>query len=165
MEYVTYILIILGIIALCFLLFRETSRVGRRVSRGQSMANSSTGIKIEAEAGGKPELVALNGNIPIPWGWPGNDGRVNADTDHPVSDSLHRFVDHLISEKQTIKNSEYRLRRDESLRAMVEDRFGHRTPVKSHRDGLRENSSQESKFIPGHAVKSGLADVRRPWGW
>lgn len=162
MEYITYILIILGIMAFCLLLFRQT---GRGVKRGHSMASSSIGIERETETGDKPELVTLNVNIPIPWGWPGNDGWVHAGDDHPVSDSLHRFVDRLISEKQTVGNHEYLVRRNESLRAMIEDRFGQRTPVKSGEKLLRKNALQESKFVPGHAVKNALADVRRPWGW
>jgi len=168
MEYFTYILIILGIMILCLLVFREVfreeGRAGRGVSTGHSMGNSSVSVDLKAEPG-TPGEFSLNSNVPIPWGWPGNDGWVNAGNDHAVSDSLHRFMDHLISEKQTIESREYLFRRDESLRAMIEDRFGQRTHVKSRREVLRKNSSPESGLIPGHAVKSALADVRKPWGW
>ena len=40
-------------------------------------------------------------------------------------DSLHRFVDLMMSEKQTVENREYLLKKDASMRALLEDRFGH----------------------------------------
>lgn len=165
MEYFTYILIILGIMSLCLLVFRETSRGGRSVSRSHSLANSSADTESSAEPGSKPEVISFNANIPIPWGWPGNDGLYNAGKHRPVSESLHRFVDHLISEKQTIENREYLLRRDESLRAMIEDRSGQKAQAKNHRNSSHKRRSQEPNFIPGKAVKNALAEVPVPWGW
>lgn len=70
--------------------------------------------------------------VPIPWGWPGNP-TVNglhhippgknapAPTQDPAA--LHRWVDHLVSAKQTTDNGEYLRRRESSMRALLEDRF------------------------------------------
>jgi hypothetical protein len=39
------------------------------------------------------------------------------------SDSLHRWVDHLVAKKTTVDDDEYRHRRESCMRALLEDRF------------------------------------------
>ena len=42
----------------------------------------------------------------------------------PAHGGLRRWVDHLIAEKRTIQDEAYLKRREDSLRALLEDRYG-----------------------------------------
>jgi hypothetical protein len=165
MEYITYILIIFGIMALCFVLLQEKARDHKL----KKQATKST-IPIETTR----VDVALNRetlNVPIPWGWPGHDEHVtnnshaalNAQEVHGVSESLHRFADRLLSEKQTIESSEYLLKKDVSLRALLEDRYGraYRAPQVNNRNTQATISRDAGKPL----VMEPLHEVKTPWGW
>ena len=165
MEYITYILIIFGLMALCFLLLAEKAREHK-------LKKLTSRITTPVEASG--EEIALNKemlNVPIPWGWPGHDDYVtansyaslNAQEVHGVSESLHRFTDRLLSEKQTIESREYLLKKDTSLKALLEDRYG-----RAYR--MSGNNNQETKTPLLHGpgkplVMEPLREVKTPWGW
>jgi hypothetical protein len=78
------------------------------------------------------------GHIPIPWGWPGHQGSaslrgqssLDAQQADGVPQSISQFVDRLFSEKLTVDSREYLLRKDASLRVMVEDRYGRASTMK-----------------------------------
>ena len=161
MEYVTYILIIAGILVLCLILFRDPE---------QSLARE---VKPKAA---KPlsEAHALSSetlSVPIPWGWPGHyhhapektRARPNAQEVHNVSETLHRFVDRLVSEKQTIESREYLSKKDASLRALLEDRYGRATAMKEKRDDRRKlNLHRTPKAALG---SEDLGQLKTPRGW
>ena len=78
-----------------------------------------------------PSITELP-EVPAPWGWPGNTAyrsrehyRSFIDTGHDSDEpgSLQHFVNHLVREKQTTHDEEYRLRLDASMKALLEDRF------------------------------------------
>jgi hypothetical protein len=126
MEYITYILIIFGGMALCFVLLQEKARDHKLKKQTTKSTTPNETTRVD---------VALNRemlNVPIPWGWPGHDEHVtenghaalNAREVQGVSESLHRFADRLLSAKQTIESREYLLKKDASLRALLEDRYG-----------------------------------------
>ena len=165
MEYITYILIILGIMALCFVLFPEKAR-------DHTLKKQTLKIGTPAEI--ISEEVALDRktlNVPIPWGWPGHDEHVtdhshaslNAQEVHGVSESLHRFADRLLSEKQTIESQEYLLKKDASLRALLEDRYGpaYRAPRSNSRNVHAPLVRGPGKPL----VMEPLREVKTPWGW
>jgi len=165
MEYITYILIISGIMALCFVLLPE-----KAIEHTLKKPTPKTDTAIET-----PRVeVALDRemlNVPIPWGWPGHDEHVtanhhavlNAQEVHGVSESLHRFADRLLREKQTIESRDYLHRKDVSLRALLEDRYGraYRTPRAKNRNVQAPISRNPGKPL----VMEPLREVKTPWGW
>jgi len=165
MEYITYILIISGIMALCCVLLPEKAREHKLKKLASKIA-----IPVETSV----EDIALNRatlNVPIPWGWPGHDDHVtanhhaalNAREVHGVSESLHRFADRLLSEKQTIESKEYLLRKDVSLRALLEDRYGR--AYRATRANTPDVQAPISHY-PGKPLLMGpLHEVKTPWGW
>ena len=163
MEYVTYILIILGVMALCLVVFGRKGDFVSAKSGRPFLAGSKQPGSVDAQARGKstPENRL---NVPTPWGWPGNGSVVKAAEDHDLSETLHRFVDHLITEKQTVEDREYLFKRDESLRLLIEDRYGKSV-------GGGSSSAQTKKNAPGSggitiiAEQRKLKEIRTPWGW
>ena len=156
MEYITYILIILGIIAVCFILLPERvqdNSLGKRAPKSDISAETPT-----------VDVVASNNmrSVPVPWGWPGHaehttdksHASLNASEVHGVSESLHRFADRLLSEKQTVENGEYVLKKDASIKALLEDRYG-RVRKKTRPSPVRAKPP----------VKEGLREIKTPWGW
>lgn len=119
--------------------------------------------------------------VPTPWGWPGNANRHNGihhanlhiqDTGG-VSGSLHRWVDHLVAEKQTTEDQQYLRRREASMRALLEDRFfspGHMVENKHHnaRPPLLRNHSEPHDQMENfpferiRKIESKLSDGNEP---
>jgi hypothetical protein len=144
-DYLYYILVTLAIMAFCLYLMgvRDFSGLGKdqaaldeRVMkrRGSEQSNSPRDERVSEREG----MILNRGvkNVPTPWGWPGHDDSTEnghavhsvktpkTPETHVVSDSLHRWVDRLVSEKQTVDDQEYVLKREASVRALLEDRYG-----------------------------------------
>ena len=165
MEYIIYILIVFGIIGLCFVLLPERAREHTLKKQTAKISTPIEATRVD---------VALNRemlNVPIPWGWPGHDehaidkshASLNAHEVHGVSESLHRFADRLLSEKQTIESREYLLKKDVSLRALLEDRYG-----RAYRASGNNNQAAKTPLLhdPGKPlVMEPLREVKTPWGW
>jgi len=165
MEYIIYILIIFGIMAFCFVLLPERAREYTLKKHTPKITTPVETSRVD---------VALNRemlNVPIPWGWPGHDDHVtgnshaslNAQEVHGVSESLHRFADRLLSEKQTIESREYLLKKNASLRALLEDRYG-----RAYRMPRANNRNAQASLLhnPGKPlVMEPLREVKTPWGW
>jgi len=165
MEYIIYILVLFGIIALCLVLLPERAREHTLKKQTAKISTPIEATRVD---------VALNRemlNVPIPWGWPGHDehagdknhASLNAHEVHGVSESLHRFADRLLSEKQTIKSREYLLKKDVSLRALLEDRYG-----RAYRAPQANNRNVQAPLLrdPGKPlVMEPLREVKTPWGW
>lgn len=180
MEYITYILIILGIVAICLIWLRSSAqplirtvepKFSEKVRVG-SIEKQTTKSSTATETARVD--VALNGkmlNVPTPWGWPGynervsnsNPGTLNAREVHGVSESLHRLVDHLLSEKKTVENGEYLLKKDASLRALFEDRYGR---ARVAPDAAYQDLNAPSLPEPSEPLKmETLREIKTPWGW
>jgi len=165
MEYVTYILIITGIMALCFVLWPEQARE-------YTLKKSTHKIGTPAEIPRADTALNMETlNVPIPWGWPGHEEHATdnshvtfaAQEVHGVSESLHRFADRLLSEKQTKESREYQLKKEDSLRALLEDRYGraYKTPQSN-----KQNTQSPNVRNPGTPlVKESLHEIKTPWGW
>ena len=165
MEYVTYILIIIGIMALCFVLWPEKASE-HTLKRSTQKSGTSAEIPRADTALNRAML-----NVPIPWGWPGHEEHANdnshaifaAQEVHGVSESLHRFADRLLSEKQTKESREYLLKKEDSLRALLEDRYGraYKTPPAN-----KQNTQSPNVRNPGKPlVMEPLHEIKTPWGW
>ena len=147
MEYIYYILIILGLIALSLILL---SLPGRSRLKGDQMElarkaqnrrnrqqGSGNGAEFEKERR-RSILKRELSKIPTPWGWPGHDpvtavnryAKINAQEVHGVSETLHKWVERLIREKQSVNEEEYLLKKEDNMRALLEDRYGHANRMK-----------------------------------
>jgi len=131
MEYISYILVIIGILAL--VLFWVFSSGQIQLSKKRPNRKQAVPVLAKQEQSKPKQFKASHSlNIPTPWGWPGHDGvpvrkngsSLNANNGHGGQDSLHRFVDLMMNEKQTVENRDYLLKKDASMRALLEDRYG-----------------------------------------
>ena len=141
MEYIVYLAAILVPLGLCCY-----KVAGLRKAATAGKARRGTGPLVEtpdnADQEGAPGPLQQSAKVrqrellkvPTPWGWPGNPNTYQTHYVHSQaaghttdagegSATLHRWVDHLVSSKQTTDNLEYRHRRESSMRALLEDRF------------------------------------------
>ena len=139
MEYISYILITLAILVSCLLLMRPPALPEQKKNKTaqepkKTDQTSDTLSPADARRVLKRELL----HVPTPWGWPGNSpvpSQRNFKTSNSqdvlgASGSIQHFVDRLFREKNTVDNQEYLLKKDASLRAMVEDRYGRASTMK-----------------------------------
>lgn len=213
MDYIYYILFILGVMALCLLLVRLPGR--KRLKTDKPALSERARIhqaKIKhAQRSDKRQvqhdhevLKRELAKVPTPWGWPGHHEAVphvdtlrfiEAEEVRGFSESLHRFVDHLLREKHTVDSQEFRSKRDASLRAMVEDRYGHpvdmrelyyrkvqppllRDPAAPYDQmdnfgsgkitSIKDSWSRQPSLYEQqliHKKTTRLKEIRKPWGW
>ena len=139
-EYVYYALVIVALLAICMYMARRPGegRLKRRqadlAERARLRRQAATPAgENAAELARRQQLLRRDlRNVPTPWGWPGSEvragnglnGRAYGQGVNGTYGPLQQWIDRLISEKRTVDDSEYVLRRDASLRAMLEDRFG-----------------------------------------
>jgi hypothetical protein len=135
-EYAYYILIILCLMA-CILVIARVPARSRLSSDHVALADKARKQKIKDEklrAKDEKRGRTLKTNrvmkrelsrVPTPWGWPRYDE--DGDIRHGELDfsaSLHRLADKLIHEKKTVQDQEYVDKRNASMRALLEDRYG-----------------------------------------
>jgi len=136
-EYVYYILFILGLIALIIFLVSQPGR-SRLANDHMALAEDTRKRKLKQQAkeaaenrkstAGRRSSPAIKrelARIRTPWGWPqygGDKTRKNMDRD--FSNSLHYFAGRLINEKKTVQDQQYMEKRNASMRALLEDRYG-----------------------------------------
>ena len=193
MEYVTYILIIFTISLVFFALLRRSSE--SEVNRKPGGAQADRAGQKEAEQ--LKFQAATRTRVPTPWGWPGHHDKLpekeasalpdemGAASTSGVSDSLQRWVDRLVSEKRTVEDQEYMRKKDASLRALLEDRYGNASRIRVNgkpagrapnaspegngepgAERLRANGYGGEKAVPNEPGKrSRIRDVKTPWGW
>ena len=140
MEYFYYVVVILALLAACLFALRIpgqkrlkrqpeelAERARQRRKREQKKASTRDTDQKYRHAIIERELQKVR----TPWGWPGSELH-GVESVHGAADpgkqgvhgGLRRWVDHLIAEKRTIEDETYRKRRQDSLRALLEDRYG-----------------------------------------
>lgn len=132
MEYLNYLLVILALLALCLYLVRIPghARLTRKpldlADRARAYRRKQRQAAEQAPAPPPPQHILRRElkHVPTPWGWPGGELRQGNIGLNGSQSSLQGWIDHLVSEKRTTDDDEYRLRKDASLRALLEDRFG-----------------------------------------
>lgn len=134
MDYVYYVLTILGLLIVClsFIRFPRRLSYNRKPVNLATRKSSRPGDQDVNKEAKKAALQRENMKVPTPWGWPGSEYRqvngryagLNAAEIQGVSESLHRWVDQMVSSKQTVDDNAYRMKREASMRALLEDRFG-----------------------------------------
>jgi hypothetical protein len=212
MEYIYYILIILCIVACSLLLLRLP---GQSRLRGDQMALSQKARyrknrqqksnKTDEYQQARKHLVLKRelSKVPAPWGWPGHDpaaaynrqANLNARQVHGVSETLHNWVDSLIREKQPVDEAEYLLKKKNSMRALLEDRYGRASQMKALRyqkvkapmlrdpnlphdqmdnfpggkgekiESKLRGQAEPSKLHWEKIRKTELKTMKKPWGW
>ena len=137
MEYIYYFAAILVAVVLCIY---EIASLGKadRLNKSQRAIGTKSRLSKNDEKKSAPDQLKKTDEIrqrellkvPTPWGWPGNSSQTHfihsaRQTPDPGEDlaTLHRWVDHLVSPKQTKTDEAYLRRRESSLRALLEDRF------------------------------------------
>ena len=141
--------------------------------------------------------------VPTPWGWPGSASQPASREGHATlpagslvsSGVFQRWIDHLVAEKRTVEDQEYRESRHAALRSMVEDRFGRSTPQPQEMayqkvrppklaDPTRPHDQMDNfpsgktehivsglkqqrgaTGVPVSRRKAALGDIKTPWGW
>lgn len=138
-EYLYYVLLVLALLAGCLFalkipgrkrLTREHEKLAERARqrRAREQEKASTGIKGQAYRHAIIERELQK--VRTPWGWPGAEHHGGESVqgggygDMAAHGGLRRWVDHLIAEKRTIQDEDYLKRREDSLRALLEDRYG-----------------------------------------
>ena len=141
MEYVYYILIILCLMT-CILVIARWANQSRLSYDPVALADRARKLKrkeIQRQAKAAQRQSKLSSNsrkrnpvmkrelsrIPTPWGWPqyDEDGDIKSG-EGDFSTSLHRLADRLIHEKKTVQDQAYVDKRNASMRALLEDRYG-----------------------------------------
>lgn len=155
MEYIVYVAVVSGLLFLC-----SAGLYG--VRRSQPLRRPPVKAPEDRKQENKLRLQAL-GDVPTPWGWPGSPLNGHGNTLHgaPANGSLalQRWVDGLIAEKQTTRDSEYLRRREASLRALLEDRF--HSPSRMVELPDRSTASQESSPAVNDGTVNGAAGYSR----
>jgi hypothetical protein len=130
-DYLVFSLIVLAVLAACLYLIRLPGevRLKRRpeelAARAQQRRKRPESEPPEATVPrAKAVLQRELKKVPTPWGWPGSNIRHGHEPGGGTG-SLKGWIDHLIAEKRTVEDDEYRQHNSEALRSMLEDRFGH----------------------------------------
>lgn len=165
MEYVVFLACVLAIALLCGAVLRSVSV--RRAPQRQSDASRRTSITMARDA-------ARTRHGGVPWGWPDGGRRLPRRPNRAggrSSDATGRgeWVDQLLAQKRTVDDPEYRDRARQSLRALVEDRYGGSAPARRRQEGGRDQRSGRTSLAVGEAngaapIRS-LSKLKSPWGW
>ncbi len=151
----------------------------------------------------KQQKAVLNrelSKVPTPWGWPqhvtiaagGSRSEVTNGHAHSFSDSVQRWAGKLVHEKHTVDDVEYKRKRDDCMRALLEDRYGRsskttsvpyekvkapllRDPASPHDqmdnfpdgkvDGVKSKLNSQPESTRLYKKPSLLREVKKPWGW
>jgi hypothetical protein len=140
-EYVYYILIILCLMTCIFMIARwanqsrlsydpvaladkartqKLKEIQRKAKAAKRQSNLSSNSRKR-----NPVMKRELSRIPTPWGWPqfDEDGDIKSG-EAGFSASLQRLADRLIHEKKTVQDQAYMDKRNASMRALLEDRYG-----------------------------------------
>jgi hypothetical protein len=140
MEYITYLLVALVVVAACLLMFRwpgkhqDPSELSRKAREQRRREKTSREDRASEPLSAHKEIIGRElSKVPTPWGWPrhkhgvpdGAQSSLNAEADHGVSEAFHGWVERLVIQKKTVHSDEQRSKREASMRALLEDRYGH----------------------------------------
>lgn len=202
MEYLYYALIILSLVALCLFLLRlpgharltrKPAELADRARQRREKQRKKAEQAPQIPPGRTRTIQREIRNVPTPWGWPGSEVRPGGSDLNGSAGSRRGWLGRLVSEKRTVDDQAYRLRKDASLRALLEDRFGRpvqpaeMTYHKVRPPRLRDPGlpyDQQDNFpggrterivagltrqpgLPGSAVRQAepLKNLKKPWGW
>ena len=164
MDYLVFLTAVLLILALCGLLLflgaRRARANGFRPASARAdtsnpqdpwrpVSRSNTGVAPRASARSRGGAALTR---------PG-------DRDEGLGDALGRWVDSLVAQKRTVEeDADYRVRTHDSLRVLLEDRYGRRV---SRSSGSADHEAPERRDAPhgGRPGGRGVTGVKTPWGW
>lgn len=139
-EYFYYVLLILILLAGCLFalkipghnrLAHKPEELAARTKQRRSREQERAGHRASSGAYRHAIIERELKKVRTPWGWPGGtaQGRAPApdaqgQVEVVMQNGLRRWVDHLVTEKRTVQDETYLRRREDSLRALLEDRYG-----------------------------------------
>jgi hypothetical protein len=131
-DYFVFSAIVLAVLAVCLYLVRIPGKL-RLTRRSADLAERAQDHRkqtnSESLAETTPRRTAILQRelkkVPTPWGWAGSNVRHGHRLNSHGGISLKEWIDHVVAEKRTVDDDEYRKLRQEALRSMLEDRFGH----------------------------------------
>jgi hypothetical protein len=137
-EYLYYLLLILALLAGCLFALKIPGRnrlkgrpeeLAERAYRRRQRDQNNASVRAAELAHRHAVLERELKQVPTPWGWPGSDLNAGSGQDQGAGEStghrpLQRWVDRLVNEKKTVQDDAYNQRREASLRALLEDRYG-----------------------------------------
>ena len=201
MEYVYYLLVVISIFSMLLLLFVRSENLSKENSREFKRIQARKNIAVQKQKAQSEAISTASQSVspsrqasqaPTPWGWPGHQGHGNfmessagrsfSSGNPEVSGmALQQWVDRLLSEKRTVEDQEYLLKKNDSLRALLEDRYGTTNGARNALPGDVESGTEHDQFrsslkrdarqltdvgATGSSGKtSELKDIRMPWGW
>lgn len=124
MEYLYYLSVVIVILMVAILAMRRSYNRDLATNEGNRVLQEK-----ERQAATREHQTARQlSQIPVPWGWPGSTQELRHHEftkagGHGSASPLHRWADQLISQKKTVDDDEYQKRKQESFRALLEDRF------------------------------------------
>jgi hypothetical protein len=131
-DYFVFSVIVLAVLAVCLYLIRIPGKV-RLTRRATELAERAQSRHKQTNSDSPAELMARRKavlqrelkKVPTPWGWAGSNIRHGHGVNNHGGISLKEWIEHLVAEKRTVDDDDYRKLRQEALRSMLEDRFGH----------------------------------------
>lgn len=159
MEYLYFFMLVVSLGAVLAFWAVRSARPGNlqagRAAGASPVKVAAAAQGIRFERGAKAEA---------PWGWPGHgavqSGESADGADRGLGDRLGDWVGALLQQKRTVDDEDYRVRTNESLRALVEDRYARPSAARPSPRRGRDSSARERS--PG-LERTG--PVRTPWGW
>ena len=101
---------------------RQRKRRARELKQRPPQKNAVSGYFARKH---RPVVARQIKQVNTPWGWPQHaDQGMHVPSNHEVSSSLRHFADRLIDSKKTKEDRDYLEKRNASLRALLEDRYG-----------------------------------------
>jgi hypothetical protein len=164
LEYLVFLAAVLLILALCgLLLFLGARRArGNGVQPGKPRADARSSQGPWRPASRSNTSVAPRASARSRGGAPLTR---RGDRDEGLGDALGRWVDSLVAQKRTVEeDADYRVRTHDSLRVLLEDRYGSRV---SRSSGSADHEAPERRDAPhaGRPGGRGVTGVKTPWGW
>ena len=125
------VIIIAGLIHRSYILSNQmelANRAQRRKSKEQAAQQKAENKNLKrSQKANRPSPIATRQlqNVRVPWGWPhhvASEREQIASTNH--SHSFRQFAGKLMNPKRTKEDQEYLEKRNASIRALLEDRYG-----------------------------------------
>jgi len=111
-------------------------------------------------------------DVPIPWGWPHYQDYRGTRMEKPtLSGSMHSLLDCLVREKQLASESLSDARITNSVRALLEDRYGRVDKSSTPAPMIQNESASAVKRLQSARIPRvyfqdmGVKVLKRPWGW
>lgn len=116
----------------------NSGRTGAKRHTRQTASGPARRVNLAASRHGFARGASLS-DVQTPWGWPKHHAHGRLE----MSESLHHFADRLLQQKTRSDSNDYLRRKNECIRALLEDRYGR--VIHDPRSGDVGSSGDEAK--------------------